>query len=144
MVDSIERTLSMLHPTLENSRVTVSTDFRSDPVVEGYPNEFAQVILHLLSNAVDAMVERQSPVREIRIGVQSTKEGRAHIEVCDSGGGIQEPLVARLFEPYVSTKQKSHGSGIGLYMAKMIIEWNMHGTITFANRNGGACFTIEI
>jgi signal transduction histidine kinase len=145
VVDSIERTLSMLRPTLENSRVTIATDFRSDPVVEGYPNEFAQVILHLLSNAVDAMIERQSPVREIRIGVQSIKEGRgAHIEVCDSGGGIEESLIARLFEPYVSTKQKSHGSGIGLYMAKMIIEWNMHGAITFANRNGGACFTIEI
>ncbi len=144
VVHAIERTLKMLSPTLENSRVSVSTDFRADPVVEGYPSEFSQVILHLMSNAVDAMLERQSKVRNIRIRVEATDEGRARIELCDSGGGIEEPLVARLFEPYVSTKQKSHGSGVGLYMAKMIVEWNMHGSITFANREGGACFTIVI
>lgn len=141
---AVQRTLTVLSPTFTNNLVTVETYYEDNPLVEGYPNEFAQVILHLLSNAVDAMLERQSSVRRISLWVGKAENGKARVQICDSAGGIDPAMLGKIFEPYVSTKQKSHGSGVGLYMAKMIIEWNMQGTITARNEGEGACFTIEV
>lgn len=144
IVKSVERTLTMLRPTFSNNHVEVITSFKEDPVAEGYPNEFAQVILHLLTNAVDAMIERQSPLRRINVTIDKTSASKARVVICDTAGGVDPAMLSKVFEPYVSTKQKSHGSGVGLYMAKMIIEWNMQGVITARNEKEGACFTIEV
>ena len=70
----------------------------------------------------------------------SSKADQLQLTVADNGGGIPEDILAKIFEPYFSTKPQ--GSGIGLYMSKLIIEHNMHGQLRAANQMDGAVFTI--
>ncbi|MDD3467019.1 MAG: HAMP domain-containing sensor histidine kinase, partial [Campylobacterales bacterium] len=120
--------------------------------VHGYKNELKQVILNLLSNAKDAILEKREKgeldfVGEINVEVGLKKEkGKryAFLRVVDNGGGMGDDTINRVFEPYFTTKDQGKGTGIGLYMTKMIIEQNMHGTITALNsKNGGAAFEIK-
>ncbi len=105
---------------------------KKDSVVQGYPNEFSQVIMNLLSNAKDVFEERQVEERYIEI-VISQEAHNAVILVIDNGGGINEEVQDRMFEPYFTTKHKSSGTGIGLYMSKQIIEKQMKGSICGTN-----------
>jgi signal transduction histidine kinase len=107
--------------------------------IVGFANEFSQVLLNLLSNAKDAILSRhiQNGMVTIRL---SSNELSATIEVIDNGGGIPASAMEHIFEPYFSTKEM--GTGIGLYMSKMIIETSMHGSILVRNVDSGAEFRI--
>jgi signal transduction histidine kinase len=64
--------------------------------------------------------------------------------ITDNGGGIPESVMDKIFAPYFTTKEKGKGTGIGLYMSKVIIEENMGGRLSVRNIEGGAEFRIEI
>ena len=118
-------------------------------LVEGVPNEFKQVILNLLGNARDAILEsrRQSGTpREgvIDLRIESSQPGIIAIEVGDNGCGIAEESVPKLFTPHFTTKKEQGGTGIGLYMSKMIIEESMGGTLSFIQGTEAATFRIEL
>ena len=84
-------------------------------------------------------------VAEPRIGISiSGTDGRSEVTITDNGGGISSDVMARIFDPYFTTKEKLQGTGIGLYMSKMIIEQNMGGSLTARNVDGGAEFRIEV
>ena len=107
--------------------------------VSGYPNELKQVVLNLLNNAKDAILEQN---KEGVITIALTKEEEAvRIVVEDNGGGIPETILEKIFDPYFSTKGEQ-GTGVGLDMAKTIVEENMEGTLTAENCGEGARFTI--
>lgn len=115
----------------------------SDIYVTGYPNEFSQVIMNLFSNAKDALEEHNQESKCIEV-VISNQAGNAIISVIDNGGGISDAVRDRMFEPYFTTKHKSSGTGIGLYMSQQIIEKQMQGTISGTNvsyvfQNGEMC-----
>ncbi len=105
---------------------------KNDSMISGYPNEFSQVIMNLLSNAKDAFEERNIEEKYIEI-VISQEAHHAVILVIDNAGGISEEVQDRMFEPYFTTKHKSTGTGIGLYMSKQIIEKQMKGSICGTN-----------
>jgi len=110
--------------------------------VEGFFNEYNQVLLNLLNNAKDALLERgrEKPV----ITVSITREGgQAVARIWDNAGGIADDIIEKIFDPYFTTKADSKGSGIGLYMSKTIIEEHFGGTLTASNVAGGAQFTIS-
>lgn len=104
----------------------------SDIHITGYPNEFSQVIMNLFSNAKDALEENSKETKCIEV-VISNQAGNAIISVIDNGGGISDTVRDRMFEPYFTTKHKSSGTGIGLYMSQQIIEKQMQGTISGTN-----------
>jgi len=115
--------------------------------VVGYPNEFKQVLLNLFNNAKDAILERtktqgQGFQGRIEIALDE-KEGWILITICDNGGGIPDAIFPKLFEPYTTSKGEM-GTGIGLSMAKTIIEEGMDGQITVQNLPEGACFEIRL
>lgn len=100
----------------------------------GYPNEFAQVIMNLLSNSKDILCDKKNPKSNIDIIVDRDKEkNEGKISVIDNGGGIDNEVIDRMFEPYFTTKHQSSGTGIGLYMSKEIVEKHMHGLIWAQN-----------
>jgi signal transduction histidine kinase len=66
------------------------------------------------------------------------------VDIEDNGGGIDPAHLNKIFEPYFTTKEEGKGSGIGLYMSKMIVENNMRGSLLAANTPGGVCFTIDL
>lgn len=103
---------------------------------KGHKSEYQQVILNLINNAKDALMA--VPVKNPTIAITITKYG---VIVKDNGTGIPEDILERIFEPYFTTKEQGKGTGMGLYMSRMIIE-NMHGKLKIKNNNG-AQFTIE-
>lgn len=140
---TISNALNLVQSSLTHHAITYTYTKESEIYIEGYSNEVAQVILNLIANAKDILLERQIPNPYIHITLQKG-EGSAIIEVSDNGGGVQITPLERVFEPYVSTKHANLGTGIGLYMSKVIIEKNSQGTLRVKNTPAGACFTITL
>ena len=116
-------------------------------MAEGYLNEFKQAVLNIFTNAKDAISERReredNPQMPGVIIVSFVHEDQwIVIDIEDNGGGIEEALLERIFEPYFSTKEEGKGTGIGLYMAKTILEANMGGRLSVQNAKEGARFTL--
>lgn len=145
---TIEDVYDILKAQLSNNKIrfTLSTDSAHTPYLYGIENEFKQVIFILLNNSKDAIKSMQKNFEnfqgEIEVKIQQ-QEDRTLIAFCDNGGGIKEDIIHSIFEPYFTTKFASSGTGIGLYMAKNIIESRMHGHLSVKNTKTGCCFTIE-
>jgi C4-dicarboxylate-specific signal transduction histidine kinase len=112
-------------------------------MTRGFPNEFSQVILNILINARDALLERKTVGPRISVTVVC-KSDSGIITVADNAGGIPNDCIGKVFDPYFTTKEIQKGTGLGLYMAKTIIEKNMNGILTVANGKDGAEFCIEV
>lgn len=132
----------------------IETEFPDDvqPIlVYGAPNEFAQVILALFVNAGEAIAAKRVKNNlgcmeyqgRLKIAVEKDVDSAA-ISICDNGIGIKEELLHKIFENRFTTKGGSGGSGVGLAMAKLIIEDKMQGGISAENHENGACFKIKL
>jgi len=138
----IERAMQFTKTRFRLNNVALFTSGKSDIVVETYGSELVQILINLFNNAVDAIGDTNPAVRHVMISAGEADD-RVRIVVEDSGGGIDAEILPRIFEPYFSTKSKN-GTGLGLYMAKMIIESHIGGTITAENGPSGAIFTITL
>ncbi|HEY4744013.1 MAG TPA: DUF3365 domain-containing protein [Desulfuromonadaceae bacterium] len=140
---SIDTTLEFIGASLASHGIGVDFAAAEDITVQGYANEFTQVVLNIINNAKDVLVTRnvRSPCITIRV---SRENGRAVVTIRDNGGGIDARIVPKIFDPYFTTKEKMQGTGIGLYMSKSIIEGSMGGRLTVANVEDGAEFRIEL
>ena len=122
-----------------------------DIEILSYQNELFQVILNLFSNSIDVLSSSQIENKIIYIKIYHD-ENNLYIEFLDNGGGIKDEFINRVFEPYFTTKHKSQGTGIGLYMSLQIVTKHLNGEIsvkndTFIHNNikyFGAKFTILI
>jgi len=140
---AVSKTVSMIEDSFRSLQIAIEIDAEDDPVVNGYPNEFSQVLLNVLLNARDAFSERE--IGKQRVVITMTAEnGKAVITVTDNAGGIPEDTIDRIFDPYFTTKGPDHGTGVGLFMSKGIIEKNMGGRLTARNTSDGAEFRIEV
>lgn len=113
-------------------------------LIYGYENEFKQVLLNIINNAKNKIVEKNLPLNkkgEININIQRC-ENCNMIEIIDDAGAIDEKIINSIFEPYFTTKED--GMGLGLYMAKIIIEDKMKGTISVRNDKDCVIFTIKL
>ena len=139
----IERALKIVGKTYENNDISIKLDRGMAIRVDTYANEFAQVFINLLMNAKDAFIEKSVSKREVHISAQKDEE-YVVISVCDNAGGIDEKIIEKIFEPYFSTKYEKNGTGIGLYMCRMIVRKHLKGKIRAKNRDNGVCFDITI
>ena len=140
---TVSETISLVREELESHGITIKLVKECDSTVNGYKKEFSQVLLNIIQNAKEAIMSRQPPVPFLEI-VCSQKGKSALVAVKDNGGGIPPELMDKIFDPYFTTKFKSQGVGMGLYISKMIIEKHMHGRITARNSATGAELTIEL
>ena len=140
---AVNRAVLLVSSTLSEHNIQVEIDGDETVTVNGYQNEYAQVLLNIISNSRDAGIERNiiKPVIFIRITMEN---GRSVLYISDNCGGIQDDVMSRIFDPYFTTRGLNGGTGIGLYMSKMIIEQNMGGHLTVGNVDGGAEFRIEV
>ena len=141
--EAIDKALLFIRPALRLESVEV--DFYADPLLAayGYPKEYAQVLLNILSNAREAFKEKR--VEKPRVSIQAIAEnGNAVVTVTDNAGGIPDAHIDRIFDLYFTTRAPSGGTGIGLYMSKNIIENNMGGKLNVRNTECGAEFRIEL
>ena len=139
----INNTIELIDASLNNNNIAVNTKLDENIDFIGYPGEFSQVILNILSNAKDALIENKIEDKVIYIS-SFKKENDIIIEIQDNAGGISENIIGKIFEPYFTTKEEGKGTGIGLYMSKIIIEKNLHGKLKVKNIDMGALFTIEL
>jgi signal transduction histidine kinase len=116
-----------------NSFITVDKDLK-DCIVNSYENELNQVLLNILSNAKDALNNIDEKDRYLHIS-SYTIDKYAVIEIVDNGGGIDKDIINRVFEPYFTTKHKSQGTGLGLYMTHKILIDSMKGLINIENHS---------
>lgn len=121
--------------------ITISVEKNTNDEVLGFKNEFMQSFLNIINNARDVLLKNDFKARNILINIYNEKKFVV-IKVQDNAGGIKDKDIEKIFEPYFSTKVTGHG--LGLYMAKVIIEDKMAGSIKVENINDGACFTIKI
>lgn len=135
--EAINETASMLSAQFKDHNITFQINPQSF-TINGYKSEFQQVIINILTNAKDIFLERKIVKPNIIITIKNRS-----IYIQDNGGGISEDILGRIFEPYFTTKSQGKGTGMGLYISKMIIEDNMKGKIYVANDTKGAIFTIE-
>jgi signal transduction histidine kinase len=149
--DCIADAVRLFEPQFTSSGIAVEIAGRegSSRLVHGYPNEFKQVILNLLGNARDAILEGRSTADDPeagRIGVTLSilDDSILCIDVRDNGSGIPAAIVPRIFDPYFTTKEESGGTGIGLYMSRMIVEDSLEGRLSLLEHRGGAVFRIEL
>ena len=147
---AVQSAVKLLEPTLKQGNIALETkvDDTRKFVVYGYPSEFVHVVVNVLANARDAIGARlaaEPPGTEgrIEIGVGSDREAVV-VRVRDNGGGIPSHLIEKIFTPYFTTKGTTTGTGIGLYMAKMIVEKEMKGKLLVDNIEGGAQLTIRL
>lgn len=137
----IEGSLGIIKPMLIAKNIHISLTYGKNNAFMTYPHEITQVILNILKNAEDILIENSIERPQIWIRT-SYQNGQASLEIEDNGGGIPPELIDKVFDPYFSTKFDTDGTGIGLYMSKIIIEQHGDGTLTVINTPHGACFRI--
>lgn len=139
--DAIENVLNIIGEVIKHSNTKLRINSSQKITLYANKNEFSQVLLNLIINAKDAIEENEVTDGKIDINIKK-ENGNIIIEVCDNALGISDKLIEKIFDPYFSTK-KDKGTGIGLYLAKIIIEKKMGGKLSVNNSKEGAIFTIR-
>ncbi len=140
---AIQSAVGIVDGMFKNHSILLHVDCPEDIQVTGYMGEFSQVVLNILGNAKDALLDSGQAAPVIRILTQAEGD-KVRIRFVDNGGGIAPEVLPKIWEPYFTTKDEGQGTGIGLYMSKMIIENNMHGRLEVQNVAGGAQFTVTL
>ena len=141
--DAIKRSYDILKGFIKVHYIKVDINIPKELQCNNHLEDLQQVLLTLLNNAIDALVSNK--IKDARIVIQaSLKNKNIIITIEDNALGINEKIIHKIFDPYFTTKHKSQGTGLGLYMAKMIIESGLKGTLNMENKNQGACFTIVL
>ena len=141
----VSKALSIIKDSLESQSVKLTFDYQSKNRLKLYENEIMQTILNILKNSQDCFLEKKIDNPQINIKTKGNS-----IAICDNAGGIPADIIDKIFDPYFSTKYEKNGTGLGLYMSKMIIEEHHGGVFSVANINDvngvntGVCFTIEL
>jgi len=133
----LQSVLSIIEGSLEKNKITFNLTIKSTSTFNTFENELKQVILNLIKNAEDALVDNQ--ISEPKIDIIIDKRS---FTIRDNAGGIDKKIIEKIFDPYFSTKTKKDGTGLGLYMSKMIVQDHCQGKITATNVADGAEFKI--
>jgi signal transduction histidine kinase len=138
---AINTATSLLLILLTKHKVDLQITTDDDITLYGHQNELGQVIINIIHNAIDIMNSRKIENKIIKI-ITTRYEDRVKISINDNGGGIPDDVIGKVFDPYFSTKDEFKGTGLGLFMCKMIIEDHMNGEIKASNVEDGANFEI--
>jgi signal transduction histidine kinase len=143
MKRTIESTVKLIGDTLKRLKIKVELDCDKNISYKGYENDIKHTIMNLINNARDAFEDKDISNGKISIRVYHEKD-ELIITVQDNAGGIPKPILKNIFEPYFTTKHKTKGTGLGLYMSKNMIE-RVHGSIeAFSILNKKTTFVIKL
>lgn len=143
VVSLINHSLTLIDHTLKNHSIHVEQEDSFNPMLYTYRNEVLQVMIVLLKNALDAFVENKVVGGKITISVRA-EERYCLISVVDDAGGIPSGVMHKLFSPYFTTKNASYGTGLGLYMSRIIIEEHCDGLIQAFSEDNSSTFIIKL
>ncbi|QKF78334.1 sensor histidine kinase [Arcobacter defluvii] len=137
--EAINNAITILSADLKSNNIELEVNFETfeDIQIYGVKNELSQVVFSLVSNSIDILKNIKNPKIKIDIFCDSAE---VKITVLDNAGGIKTKNIKKIFEPYFTTKEL--GTGLGLYLVKMIIEESFSGKILVENKKEGACFSL--
>ena len=143
MKEIVEQALGLVSGACELDDIELILDLNSNSRHDIYKNELIHVVVNFINNARDQF--KTKSFFKPQITVRTFDEGeRSVIEVYDNAGGIPQEYMEKIFEPYFSTKEEKNGTGLGLYMAKLLIEQHNNGMLNARNVEDGACFSIVL
>ena len=137
-MDSI---MTIISSALSNNKINITICVDDNLILNTYLNEFEQVLLNIIKNAKDVLIENEVENPWIKIYTEE-KGDKIILYIEDNGGGIKVEPRGKIFEPYFTTKSDSDGTGIGLYMSKIIVDKNMKGKLRVRDGEFGARFEI--
>lgn len=138
------KALDIIQISLVNkSNVNIIKEFNSIKEISMYRNEMMQVVLNILKNAEDNFTINNIEEKIIKIISRDVSDG-VELEIWDNGGGILEENLDKIFDPYFTTKQEKEGTGLGLYIAKIVVCDNHKGEMFAKNNNSGVSFIIKL
>lgn len=137
--DISQTALEIMKASLESAGIELVFDYQSKQEIEMYDSEMIQVILNILKNAQDNFNEKKTKDPRIKIVTKNKS-----LIITDNGGGIEEKIMEKIFDPYFSTKDEKNGTGLGLYMSKIIVEEHHKGTLKVENIDAGVCFSVNL
>lgn len=143
LMTSIQESLHILNTLIKSEMIHVTIKSVENIKILGIPNELSQVIINIIKNSRDAFIQNSILIREININIQR-EENFAIIEIQDNAGGIQEKEMYKIFEPYFTTKHTTQGTGLGLFMSKMICEQGFNGSLDVTSKKNITTFSIKI
>ena len=141
LVLPIENTLKIVETSLEASNIQVVKNFKIKDKLFIYQNELMQVLSNIFKNSKDNFIEQNIKNRVINIKTEKN-DNKLVIRISDNGGGIPKDIISKIFNPYFTTKDEKNGTGMGLYMSKMIVEKHHLGKLKVKNIKNGVCFKI--
>jgi len=139
----LKKSISMIGPSLSKEDINLIVNLKEEIEINAYPSEFMQVVFSIINNSKDAFNKQSINNKEIIISLYQDSKN-IFLEFEDNAGGIKKELVNKIFEPYFTTKHKSQGTGLGLYIAQTIIEKSFEGGLYVKNTNNGVLFTIKL
>ncbi|QKJ28120.1 BvgS-like domain-containing signal transduction sensor histidine kinase (NMT1 domain) [Aliarcobacter cibarius] len=129
----LKKVLDILNPSFANHNINVIKNIDEFEFIS-IENELIQVLMNILTNAKDALKELDNQKsRYIFIDIKKESDINLNIDIYDNGLGVNGEIIDRIFEPYFTTKHKSKGTGIGLYMSKLLVETHLKGKISVKN-----------
>jgi signal transduction histidine kinase len=132
----VKMSINLLESYIKKTKTNININIKALENFRSYENELVQVVINIIKNAIEAYPKEGEKIIEIII------DGKK-LMIHDFAGGIPQDIIDKIFDQYFSTKGEK-GTGLGLYMSKIIIEEHCNGKISVENANGGARFTIEI
>lgn len=150
--DCVEHSIELSKYFLNKENIKIDLIVKKDKQITTFYNELSHTLLNIISNSKDALVSSVNKNDRIIKIIVNSKKNFLFINIIDNGGGVPDDILPKIFEPYYTTKYKSAGTGIGLYMSKQIIEKHLNGEISCKNIKlevdkkvfKGASFTITI
>lgn len=141
----VQNSTKFFKESLSNNKIKLEVDYHGfeNSKIELNSNILVQILINLIKNSIDAHKERVNDNKYIKVDIVLKEIDELLINVSDNAGGIENSIISKVFEPYFSTKSLN-GTGLGLYMSKMIIENNFNGTIEVQNINDGASFKLKL
>ncbi len=140
IAEQVSSVLNMMKSLFVNDDIKINFIIKNNLRIYGFRNEYSQVLMNIFKNAKDVIVTNNIQHGQITIKLYE-ENNNSILEIEDNGGGIEYKFIDKIFEPFFTYKKKD-GTGIGLFMSKLIIENNMNGQLTVENRSNGASFKI--
>jgi len=137
----VEETVKLIEPSLKQNNIKLELFLDGCNHFDGYANELQHAVMNIINNAVEALIYTDTDNKKITLDIR--KEGKdTIIRIKDNAGGIEPQMQEKIFEPYFSTKENKNGTGLGLYISRMIIVEHMQSELNFSNTDDGSEFVI--
>lgn len=140
VVESMKDSIGLMKSHIEKNKVELHENYNSDFLLRGVKMEITQVVINLFTNSIQAFSERGIENRNIAIHTFN-ENGKNYLTITDDAGGIKETNLEKLFDPYYTTKQE--GTGVGLYMVKLVITKTFEANLSVENFEKGVRFIME-